>query len=141
MSSPTTTTTRTTGAPFTYPTRPATPAPGAEVVERPHPVTPWLGVIIFSLLFAAAVAAAGWYYKYRTEKNEKFVEELRANLLATMSAEDTPMVRRSPYQLRVDAARMPPPVIPDDGKSHLPGEKKKKKSKSKEKEKERDRKH
>lgn len=112
-----TTTAATTFAPFTYPTRPPTPAPGSEQVATAHPATPWIPFIVLSLLLTAAMAAAGWFYSYRTALNAKFAEELRTTLLTSMSNEDRPYVRKMPHQLRVDPSAMPPPVIPDDGKT------------------------
>lgn len=89
----------------------APPAPPP--VTPPSSVEPWIGVIIFALVFGLSLVAAGFFYRHRTRQNEKFVQGLRNQLRETMEREDKPYYPDPPYTLRIDESRMPPTKLPE----------------------------
>ena len=96
---------------FLSKTTPAPPPPAP--VETPSAVDAWIGVIIFALIFAAALVAAGYFYKHRSEQNEKFVQELRNTLKENLEREVIPRYPDPPYTLKIDPSRMPMTKLPE----------------------------
>jgi hypothetical protein len=94
--------------------RDTTPAPPPPVVPPPpSSVDPWIGVIIFALVFGLSIAAATYAYKFISEKNEKHVQELRNQLREVLERDGMPEYPDPPYTLRVDADRMPRTKLPE----------------------------
>ena len=96
---------------FLSKTTPAPPPPPP--VKPPSEVDAWIGVIIFALVVVGLLAAAGYFYKYKSEKNEKFVQELRKNLQENLEREPIQPYPDPPYTLRIDPSRMPVTKLPD----------------------------